>query len=307
MNRIAKSILDLIGETPVVKLNKIPAKKSAAVYCKLEFFNPLGSIKDRIALFMIEEAERKKQIRPGDTLIEPTSGNTGIGLSYICAVKGYKLILVMPDNMSKERIKILKALGAEVILTPWKKGMKGVVEKAAILAKEKGFFCPDQFANPANPEAHRKTTAKEILRQVPDLDVFICGVGTGGTITGVGEALKKEITDKKIHIIAVEPAKSPVLSGGEPGSHKIQGIGAGFVPEVLNTKIIDEIIKVKNEDAYKTARELARKEGIFAGISSGAAAWAALKVAKNLPREKKVLVILPDTGERYLSTDLFEY
>ena len=307
MNRIAKSILDLIGETPVVKLNKIPAKKSAAVYCKLEFFNPLGSIKDRIALFMIEEAERKKQIRPGDTLIEPTSGNTGIGLSYICAVKGYKLILVMPDNMSKERIKILKALGAEVILTPWKKGMKGVVEKAAILAKEKGFFCPDQFTNPANPEAHRKTTAKEILRQVPDLDVFICGVGTGGTITGVGEALKKEITDKKIHIIAVEPAKSPVLSGGEPGSHKIQGIGAGFVPEVLNTKIIDEIIKVKNEDAYKTARELARKEGIFAGISSGAAAWAALKVAKNLPREKKVLVILPDTGERYLSTDLFEY
>jgi cysteine synthase A len=307
MNRIAKSILDLIGETPVVKLNKITDENSAAIYCKLEFFNPLGSIKDRIALFMIEEAERKKQIRPGDTLIEPTSGNTGIGLSYVCAVKGYKLILVMPDNMSKERIKILKALGAEVILTQWKKGMKGVVEKAAALTKEKGFFCPDQFTNPANPEAHRKTTAKEILRQVPNLDVFICGVGTGGTITGVGEVLKKEITDKKIHIIAVEPSKSPVLSGGEPGSHKIQGIGAGFVPEVLNTKIIDEIIKVKNEDAYKTARELARKEGIFAGISSGAAAWAALKVVKNLPREKKVLVILPDTGERYLSTDLFKF
>jgi cysteine synthase A len=307
MQRVAKSILELIGETPVVKLNKIPDKNSAAIYCKLEFFNPLGSIKDRIALFMIEEAERKKQIHPGDTLIEPTSGNTGIGLAYVCAVKGYKLKLVMPDTMSKERIKILKALGAKVLLTPGKKGMKGAIEKATELEKEKGYFRPGQFTNPANPEAHRKTTAKEILKQVPELDVFIGGIGTGGTVTGVGEVLKKEIKDKQIRIIAVEPAKSPVLSGGKPGPHKIQGIGAGFVPEVLNTKIIDDIIKVKNEDAYKTARELAKKEGIFAGISSGAAVWAALKVAKNLPKEKKVVVILPDTGERYLSTDLFEY
>jgi cysteine synthase A len=209
--------------------------------------------------------------------------------------------------MSKERIKILKALGAEVLLTPGKKGMKGVVEKAKALKKEKGYFCPDQFTNPANPEAHRKTTAKEILRQVPDLDVFISGVGTGGTITGIGEALKEKITDKQIRIIAVEPAESPVLSGGEPGPHKIQGIGPGFIPDVLNKKIIDEIIKVKNEDAYKTERELARKEGIFAGISSGAAVWAALQIAKNLSREKKIVTILPDTGERYLSTDLFKF
>jgi len=305
MSRVAKNILELIGETPVVKLNKIPDKNSAEIYCKLEFFNPLGSIKDRIALHMIEEAERKKQIHPGNILIEPTSGNTGIGLAYVSAVKGYKLILVMPDTMSRERIKILKTLGAEVLLTPGAKGMKGAIEKAAEMEKEKGYFRPDQFTNPANPEAHRKTTAREILKQVPELDAFVAGVGTGGTLTGVGEVLKEEIKDRKVLIVAVEPEESAVISGGKPGSHKIQGIGAGFIPRVLNEKIIDEIITVKNEDAYKTARALARKEGIFAGISSGAAVWAALQVAKDLSKEKKIVVILPDTGERYLSTDLF--
>lgn len=305
MDRVAENILKLIGNTPVVKLNKIPDPNSAEIYCKLEFFNPLGSVKDRIGLYMIEEAERKKQISPGDTLIEPTSGNTGIGLAYVSAVKGYKLILVMPDTMSKERIKILRALGAEVILTDGALGMKGAVERAFELEKENGFFSPGQFTNPANPEAHRKTTAREILKQVPDIDVFVAGVGTGGTLTGVGEVLKKEFKDKKVLIVAVEPEDSPVLSGGNPGPHKIQGIGAGFIPEVLNKKIVDEIVKVKNEDAFFTSRRLAKEEGIFAGISSGAALWAALKIAKDLPKEKKIVVILPDTGERYLSTDLF--
>jgi cysteine synthase A len=305
MDRVAENILKLIGNTPVVELNKMPDRNSAKIYCKLEFFNPLGSIKDRIALNMIEEAERKEQIRPGDTLIEPTSGNTGIGLAYVSAVKGYKLILVMPDTMSKERIKILEALGAEVVLTDGALGMKGALEKAAELKKEKGYFQPDQFTNPANPNAHRKTTAREILKQVPGIDVFVCGVGTGGTLTGVGEVLKNEIKDKKILIVAVEPTDSPVLSGGTPASHKIQGIGAGFIPEVLNKKIIDEIVTVKNEDAFSTSRRLVREEGIFAGISSGAALWAALEIAKDLPKEKKIVVILPDTGERYLSTDLF--
>lgn len=306
MDKAAENVLKLIGNTPVVKLNKMPDKHSAEVYCKLEFFNPLGSVKDRIALYMIEDAERRDQIHPGDILIEPTSGNTGIGLAYISAVKGYKLTLVMPDTMSKERLKILKALGADVLLTSGELGMKGSVDKALDLAKTKGYFCPGQFTNPANPEAHRKTTAREILKQVPEIDVFVAGVGTGGTITGVGEVLKKEITRKKIRIVAVEPEGSPVLSGGRPGPHKIQGIGAGFIPEVLNTKIIDEVITVKNEDAFSTSRQLAREEGLFAGASSGAALWAALKIAKELPKEKKVVVILPDTGERYLSTDLFD-
>jgi cysteine synthase A len=306
MDKAAENVLELTGNTPVVKLNKMPDKISAKVYCKLEFFNPLGSVKDRIALYMIEDAERSDKIHPGDTLIEPTSGNTGIGLAYVSAVKGYKLILVMPDTMSKERIKILKAMGAEVLLTSGALGMKGAVDKAADLTKATGYFCPGQFTNPANPEAHRKTTAREILKQVPKIDVFVAGVGTGGTITGVGEILKKEIKDKKILIVAVEPEGSPVLSGGRPGPHKIQGIGAGFIPEVLNMEIIDEIIKVKNEDAVLTSRRLAREEGIFAGASSGAALWAALKIAKELPKEKKVVVILPDTGERYLSTDLFD-
>ena len=306
MNKVKEKILSLIGNTPIVKLNRIPDKNSAQIYCKLEFFNPMGSVKDRIALNMIEEAEENHLIHPGDTLIEPTSGNTGIGLAYVSAVKGYKMILVMPDTMSKERIKILKALGAEVILTEGAKGMKGSIEKAEELKNEQGYFQPGQFTNPANPETHRKTTAREILKALPDLDAFVSGVGTGGTLTGVGEVLKKEITKKKISIVAVEPADSPVLSGGKPGPHKIQGIGAGFIPEVLNTKIIDEIIKVKNEDAFSTSRRLVREEGIFAGISSGAALWAALALAKRLSEEKKIVVILPDTGERYLSTDLFE-
>jgi cysteine synthase A len=305
MGKVANNILELIGDTPIVKLNKVPDKNSAEIYCKLEFFNPLGSIKDRIALHMIEEAERKGKIHPGDTLIEPTSGNTGIGLAYVSAVKGYKLILIMPDTMSKERIKILKALGAEVLLTPGEKGMKGAVDKAKELKEKKGYFNPGQFTNPANPETHRKTTAQEILKQVPGIDAFVAGVGTGGTITGVGEVLKKEIKDRKILIIAVEPESSPVLSGGRPGSHKIQGIGAGFIPEVLNKKIIDKFITVKDKDAFLTTRRLAKEEGIFAGISSGAAVWAALNIAKDFPKEKKVVVLLPDTGERYLSTDLF--
>ncbi len=305
MNRVAKNILALTGNTPVVKLNKMPDKNSAEIYCKLEFFNPLGSVKDRIALNMIEEAESTQKISPGDTLIEPTSGNTGIGLAYVSAVKGYKLILVMPETMSRERIKILEALGATVLLTSGALGMKGAIDKAEELEKKEGYFCPGQFTNPANPETHRKTTAREILRQVPDIDVFVAGVGTGGTITGVGEVLKKEIKDRKILIVAVEPTDSPVLSGSKPGSHKIQGIGAGFIPEVLNLEIIDEILRVKNEDAFLTSRRLAREEGIFAGISSGAALWAALEIAKGLPEEKKIVVILPDTGERYLSTELF--
>ncbi len=305
MSRVAKNILRLIGNTPVVKLNKMPEKNSAEIYCKLEFFNPLGSSKDRIGLHMIEEAERKGEINPGDTLVEPTSGNTGIGLAYVSAVKGYKLILVMPDTMSIERIKILKALGAEILLTPGEKGMKGAIEKATELEKQNGYFRPGQFTNPANPEAHRKTTAREILKQVPGIDAFVAGVGTGGTLTGVGEVLKNEIKNRKVLIVAVEPEDSPVLSGGKPGAHKIQGIGAGFIPEVLNKEIIDEIITVKNEDAFSTSRRLAKEEGIFVGISSGAALWAALKVAKRLPKEKKIVVILPDTGERYLSTDLF--
>jgi cysteine synthase A len=306
MDRVAENILTLIGNTPVVKLNKMQEKNSAEIYCKLEFFNPLGSVKDRIALNMIEEAEKNNLIHPGDTLIEPTSGNTGIGLVYVCAVKGYKMILVMPDTMSKVRIKILKALGAEVILTEGIKGMKGSVEKAEEIKNEKGYFQPGQFTNPANPEAHRKTTAREILKQVPDIDAFVAGVGTGGTITGVGEVLKKEINDRKVLVVAVEPEDSPVLSGGKPGPHKIQGIGANFIPAVLNTKIIDRIIKVKNEDAFATSRRLAREEGIFVGPSSGAALWAALKIARELAEEKKIVVILPDTGERYLSTDLFD-
>jgi cysteine synthase A len=306
MAKVANNILKLIGNTPVVKLNKIPDKNSAEIYCKLEFFNPLGSVKDRIGFHMIEDAERKGKISPGDTLIEPTSGNTGIGLAYVSAVKGYKLILVMPDTMSKERIKILKALGAEIVLTDGTKGMRAAIEKAAEIQKEKGCFCPDQFTNPANPEAHRKTTAREILKQVPDIDAFVAGVGTGGTLTGVGEVLKKEIKDRKILIVAVEPENSPVLSGGNPGKHKIQGIGAGFTPEVLNKKIIDKIITVRDQDAFITTRRLAKEEGIFAGISSGAAVWAALKIAKDLPKGKRIVVILPDTAERYLSTDLFE-
>ncbi len=306
MAKVVDSILGLIGDTPMVKLNKLIDKNWADVYCKLESFNPLSSVKDRIALSMIEAAEKEGNLKVGVTLVEPTSGNTGIGLAFVAAFKGYRLVLTMPDTMSVERRKIMKAFGAEIILTPGEEGMKGAVEKAEELASENGWFQPQQFNNPANPEIHRKTTAREILEQVPDLDAFVAGIGTGGTITGVGEVLRKEIKDKDILIVGVEPEHSPVLSGGEPGPHKIQGIGAGFVPGVLNTDIYNEVIKVSNNEAIEMARRLAREEGIFVGISSGAALWAAMVVAEELGKNKKVVVILPDHGERYLSTELFE-
>jgi len=297
----AENIAELIGDTPMVRLNRLPGASAATVLVKLEYFNPGGSIKDRICLSMIEDAERKGILKKGSTIIEPTSGNTGIGLAMIAAVKGYKCVLAMPETMSVERREILKAYGAEIVLTPGAEGMTGAVKKAEKLAGEMpNSFMPQQFKNPANPEAHRRTTAVEILRQARGrIDAFVAGVGTGGTITGVGEVLKKH--DPAIKIIAVEPEKSAVLSGGKPGPHKIQGIGAGFVPEVLNRKIIDDIIKVADEDAFETARRLAKEEGLFAGISSGAAVFAALRVAEKFGKGKVVVTILPDTGERYLS------
>jgi cysteine synthase A len=304
--KVANSILDLIGDTPVVKLNKLVDKNFASIYCKLESFNPLSSVKDRICLSMIEAAEKEGKLKAGDTLVEPTSGNTGIGLAYISGYKGYKLILAMPETMSIERRKILEALGARLVLTPGEKGMKGAIDKAEELAAKEGYLQLQQFENPANPEVHRRTTAREILEQVPDLDAFVAGIGTGGTITGVGEVLREKITDRDVLIVGVEPLGSPVLSGGVPGPHKIQGIGAGFVPGVLNTKIYNEVIKVGNDEAIETSRQLALEEGIFVGISSGAALWAALKIAERLGRDKKVVVLLPDHGERYLSTELFE-
>jgi cysteine synthase A len=299
----AKNILDLIGSTPVVQLHRLPPAGAAEVWAKLEAFNPGGSVKDRIALSMVEAAEEAGALLPGGTIIEPTSGNTGIGLAMVAAVKGYRLILTMPDTMSAERRSLLKAYGAELLLTPGELGMKGAIAKARELVEGHGYFMPLQFANPANPEVHRRTTAAEILAQVGHLDALVGGVGTGGTITGAGEVLKDALPG--IQIVAVEPAGSPVLSGGSPGKHKIQGIGAGFVPDVLNRDVIDEIIQVRDEDAAATARDLALKEGILVGISSGAAAWAALQVAQRLGEGKVVVVVLPDGGERYLSTELF--
>lgn len=303
--RRANSILELIGQTPVVRLNKIVGKDDATVWAKLEMFNPVSSIKDRICLSMVEAAEREGKLKPGATIVEPTSGNTGIGLAMVAAVKGYKLILTMPDTMSIERRNLLKAFGAKLILTPGKNGMKGAVKKAEeLIEKNPDYFMPQQFNNPANPEIHRKTTAVEILEQVGEnIDVFVAGVGTGGTITGVGKVLKKK--NPKVKLVAVEPSASAVLSGCPSGPHKIQGIGAGFVPKVLSTDILDEIITVSNEDAASTSRRLTKEEGLFVGISSGAACWVALKVAKRLGKGKTVVVILPDTGERYLSTELF--
>ena len=298
------SVLELIGNTPIVKINKIVKKNSASIFAKIESFNPCGSIKDRICRSMIETAEKEGKIKPGDTLIEPTSGNTGIGLAFVCAAKGYKLVLTMPDTMSVERRNMLRAFGAELILTDGQKDMIGAVERADELADSRGYFQPQQFKNPANPEAHRKTTAKEIINQIGNLDAFVAGVGTGGTITGVGEILKKEL-GAHVKIIAVEPLNSPVLSGGKPGLHAIQGIGAGFVPEVLNKDIIDEIIRVSDENAYETTKRLIREEGILCGISSGANFFAAMKIAAELGSNKKVSVVFPDTGERYLSTQLF--
>ncbi len=299
---IAKNVLGLIGDTPLVQLNKLTGSDDAKVLVKVEYFNPGGSVKDRICLAMIEEAEKKGWLKPGGTIIEPTSGNTGIGLALVAAVKGYKLILAMPETMSIERRKLLTAYGAEFLLTPGAEGMGGAVRKAKEIAEaHSDYYMPMQFNNQANPEIHRLTTAQEIIAQTKgNIDAFVAAVGTGGTLTGVGEALKKDIA-RKIRVIAVEPANSPVLSGGQPGPHKIQGIGAGFVPGVLNRKIIDEIIKVQDEDAFATASRLAREEGLLAGISSGANVFAALQVAEQLGKDKTVVTILCDTGERYLS------
>ena len=301
----ANDVLELIGSTPLVRLNRIIEPDMAQIFAKIESFNPGGSVKDRICLSMIEDAERKGLIGAGATIIEPTSGNTGIGLAMICAVRGYKCILTMPETMSLERIYILKAYGAEVVLTPGTEGMLGSIKKAeALLKKTPNSFMPQQFKNKANPEIHRKTTAKEILDATDErIDVFVAGVGTGGTITGVGEVLKKH--NPKIKIIAVEPMSSAVLSGGKPGPHKIQGIGAGFIPEILDRTIIDEVVQVKDEDAFKTSKKLARKEGLFVGISSGAAVWVALKIAKDLGKDKLIVTILPDTGERYFSMEQY--
>ncbi len=302
-SKIADNVLGLIGDTPMVRLNKVVEKNSAQVLAKLEMYNPGASVKDRIAFNMIEQAEKKGLLKASSVIVEPTSGNTGIGLAIVGAVKGYKVILTMPDGMSQERIQILESFGAQVILTPAKDGMVGAVEKAReIVATTKDAFMPQQFKNPDNPGMHRKTTAKEILRDTDGkIDGFVAGVGTGGTITGVGEVLKKE--NPKIKIVAVEPKTSNVLSGGKAGPHMIQGIGAGFVPEVLDRAVIDEIIMVDDQEAYRMAKRLSHEEGIFAGISCGAACVGALKLAKELGPGKTVVVIFPDSGERYLSLE----
>lgn len=300
----ARSVLDLIGSTPVIKLRTLPGKNDAEVWAKMESFNPGGSVKDRICLNMIETAERQGKIKPGATIVEPTSGNTGIGLALVAAVKGYRLVLTMPDTMSEERRSLLGAYGARLILTPDTKGMGGAIHKAEELLQENSdYFMPQQFNNPANPEIHRKTTAAELLKQFKRIDAFVAGVGTGGTITGVGEVLKEKM--KGVRICAVEPAASPVISGGEPGYHKIQGIGAGFIPAVLNRQILDEVIPVSDEEATSHTRRLAAEEGLLVGISSGAACCAALRVAKSMGKGRIVVTIFADKGEHYLSTDLF--
>ena len=307
MAKIADNLTDLIGRTPLLKLNRVSKGLEAQVVVKLESFNPGGSVKDRIGFSMIKDAEEKGLLTKDSVIIEPTSGNTGIALGFVAAARGYRLILTMPDTMSIERQKLLKALGAQIVLTPGAQGMKGAIAKAEELAREHSdYYMPQQFKNPANPEIHRQTTAVEIWEDTEGkVDFVVAGVGTGGTITGISEAIKKLKPGFKA--VAVEPAESPVLSGGKPGPHKIQGIGAGFVPDVLNTKAIDEIIQVKSEDAGEMARRLAKEEGMLVGISSGAALWAATQLAGRLEnKDKMIVVILPDTGERYLSTWLFD-
>ena len=303
-NRIADGVLDLIGNTPMVRLHRLVAQGWAEVLAKAESFNPAGSVKDRIALSMIEDAEQRGLIRPGDTIVEPTTGNTGIGLAMVAAVKGYHLIVTMPDDMSLARRDLLDRYGAEVVLTPALQGMSGAVFAAQELVRDNPrYFMLHQFENPANPEIHRRTTAQEILRATDSrLDAFVAGVGTGGTITGVGEVLKERLP--ALLIVAVEPARSPVLQGGKPGVHGIQGIGASFVPDVLNRQLIDEIISVGDEDAFAMAKRLARQEGLLVGISAGANVFAALKIAKRLGAGKRVVTILPDTGERYTTKDM---
>ena len=306
MSAVFEDITTAVGFTPLVQINKLGSGK-ATILAKLESYNPCGSVKDRVAKSMIEAAEKQGHIKPDTVIIEPTSGNTGIGLACICAAKGYRLILTMPDSMSIERRKLLRLFGAGIVLTPAQSGMAGAVERAEqIAAQEPKAVMLQQFNNPANPQIHRETTAKEIwLDTDGEVDIFVAGVGTGGTLTGCGEVLKQH--NKDLKVVAVEPKDSPILSGGEPGAHKIQGIGAGFVPEVLNVKIIDEIVHVSNEDAMETTRQLAAKEGILAGISSGAAMWTAAQLSQRTENAgKTIVVILPDTGERYISTELFE-
>jgi cysteine synthase A len=304
MGRIYNNIIETVGRTPLVRLNRVTAGCPATVLVKCEFFNPLGSVKDRIGMSMIEDAEKRGILKKETVIIEPTSGNTGIGLALVASVKGYRLVLTMPDTMSEERRALLHAYGATLVLTPDTKGMHGAIRKAEeMLAERPDWYMPQQFTNPANPEIHRRTTAPEILAQLPQVDAFVAGVGTGGTITGVGQVLRSERPDVRIY--AVEPAASPVLSGGEPGEHHIQGIGAGFVPEILDTAVYDEVIAVSDEEATKHTRALARFEGLLVGISSGAACAAAIRVARKLGRGAVVLTVFPDTGERYLTTDLF--
>lgn len=307
MAKRVNNIVELIGDTPVVKLNKVVEEGSADVYVKLEYQNPGSSVKDRIGLAMIEAAEKEGKIKPGDTIIEPTSGNTGIGLAMVAAAKGYKAVFVMPDTMSSERRALLKAYGAELVLTPGAEGMKGAIKKAKELKEEKGYFEPQQFENPANPKVHELTTGPELVEQFEGLqiDAFLAGVGTGGTLSGAGKVLKEKYPN--IQVVAIEPEASPILSGGSPGPHKLQGLGAGFVPDTLNTDVYDDVIKIGNEEAMEMSRKVAKEEGILGGISSGAAIVAALKKAKELGEGKTVVTVLPSNGERYLSTPLYAF
>jgi cysteine synthase len=310
MAKVVNNVTELIGGTPLVRLNRIVPEDSAEIYLKLEYQNPGASVKDRIAISIVEEAEKDGRLKPGDTIIEATSGNTGIGLAMVAAAKGYKAVIVMPETMSLERRNLLRAYGAELVLTPGSEGMNGAVKKAEeILQENAGFFMAEQFKNQANVKIHRETTGPEIVEAIESiggsLDAFVAGIGTGGTITGAGEVLKEQFPN--IKVIAVEPAASPILAGGKPGPHKIQGIGANFIPEILNQEVYDEIIHVENDDAFETSRRVAKEEGVLGGISSGAAVYAALKVAKELGKGKRVVAVIPSNGERYLSTPLYNF